>query len=76
MLCSFSACFSAALGDNIIIDSQRKYVGMRYTASWLLLHTSVDSLLPLGGQNLEQHKLSVREFKGFLLFQFLFIALE
>ncbi len=61
MFYSCSASFSAALGDNIIIDSQRNYVGIRCTTGWLILHLSVDSLLPWGGQDPPQQKLSVGE---------------
>lgn len=48
MFCSCSTCFSAALGDNIIIDGQRNYVGIRCTTSWQLLHLPVGSCVALG----------------------------
>lgn len=40
----------AALGDNMVIDSQRNYGGIRCATGWLILHLSVESLLPWGGQ--------------------------
>lgn len=64
------------LGDNIILDSQRNYVGMRCTTSRLVLHLSVDSSLPCGGQDPLQPKLSGGESKGFILIRSLFIALK
>lgn len=64
------------LGDNIILESQRNYVGMRCTTSRLVLHLSVDSLLPCGGQDILQPKLSGGESKGFIQIRSLFIALK
>lgn len=66
----------AALGDNIIIDSERNYVGIRCATGWLILHLSVESLLPWGGQNLPQHKLSVRESKDSSCFFLEFFAVS
>ena len=33
----------AASGDNIIIGSERNYVGIRCATGWLILHLSIES---------------------------------